>query len=269
MTSQESKSRTPGKESVQEEYIVRFDSHQRIQHFLMMSAFITLALTGFPQKFPDISVSQWWVNALGGLRTVRAIHRGAGFVMLAVCIYHLAWVFVRIGVQRRYGAFRMVPTLQDGRDAVQMFGYYLGFASERPRFGRFSYLEKFDYWAVFWGIVMIGTSGVVLTFAVTATGVIPGDALPLLRGIHSDEAVLAVCWIGIVHMFNAHLAPWVFPFNPTIFTGKLSRERYAEDHPLEYAEIMSSREPLVRASEPQTKAPMASQPEAAAIEREM
>lgn len=218
--------------------IVRFDAHQRIQHFLMMSSFITLALTGLPQKFSQLSISQSWVSTLGGLETVRAIHRGAGFVMLSVCAYHISYLMFRIVAQRRFGAFRMIPQPKDAADAFQMVRYFLGLSKDKPKFDRFSYLEKFDYWAVFWGIAMMGGSGLVLLFAVQAAHILPGEAIPLAHTIHSDEAILAVGWILVVHMFNAHLAPGIFPFNPAIFTGKLTRGRYAEEHPLEYARLM-------------------------------
>jgi len=239
------------RENEGEEAIVRFETHQRIQHFLMMSTFIALALTGLPQRFSELGASQWWVSALGGLESVRTIHRAAGVIMLLDCVYHVGYLFVRIGVQRRFGAFQMIPTPRDVKDAFHMVRFFLGLESEKPRFGRFSYLEKFDYWAVFWGIAVIGGSGVVLMFAVAVTVVLPGQVIPLAMTVHGDEAILAVGWIAVVHMFNAHLAPWVFPFNPAIFTGKLSRERYAEDHPLEFEHLVAPRPPVaVRQPEP-------------------
>ncbi len=225
----------------QAEYLVRFDTHQRLQHLLMMSSFIVLALTGFPQKFSELSISQQWVSALGGLETVRAIHRGAGFVMLSNCLYHVSYLFYRIVAQRRYGAFAMIPQPRDAADAFQMVRYFLGLTKEKPAFDRFSYLEKFDYWAVFWGIAMMGGSGLLLMFAVQSTHVLPGEFVPLAHTIHSDEAILAVSWILVVHMFNAHLAPGIFPFNPAIFTGKLTKERYAHEHPVEYQRLTAAR----------------------------
>ncbi len=221
--------------------VVRFDVHQRIQHFLMMSSFIALALTGLPQKFSDLGVSQWWVSTLGGLETVRMIHRGAGLTMLADCLYHLAYLSYRIGVQRRLEPLGMIPTLKDLRDVVRSVFYYLGLAPEKPRFGRYSYLEKFDYWAVFWGIAMIGSSGLLLMFAVDAAHVLPGQAISVALTVHSDEALLAVGWIAVVHLFNVHLAPWSFPMNRAIFTGRISAARYAEEHPLEWQRLQSAR----------------------------
>jgi len=228
------------REQVAETHVVRFDQHQRVQHVLMMSSFIVLALTGLPQKFGDLALSQWWVSTLGGLETVRWIHRSAGFVMLSDCLYHLCYLGYRMGVQRQLGPLRMVPGPKDLRDVLQTMLHFLGVAPEKPKFDRFSYLEKFDYWAVFWGIAMIGGSGLVLMFPVRATGFLPGQAIPAALAIHSDEAVLAVGWILVMHMFNAHLAPWIFPFNSSIFTGRVSARRYAAEHPLEWARIEST-----------------------------
>jgi thiosulfate reductase cytochrome b subunit len=185
------------------------------------------------------------VELLGGLKTVRDIHHVAGFIMLGDCMYHLGYLTYRIGVQRQFGCFRMLPTFKDLRDGVQMVLWFLRVAENKPRFDRFSYLEKFDYWAVFWGIVVIGGSGLVLTFAVPVSGVLPGQAVTVAHTLHSDEAILAVGWIAVVHLFNVHLAPWVFPFNPAIFTGRMSARRYEEDHPLEWEHIQAA------ASEPQ------------------
>ena len=224
-----------------EKSVVRFDAHQRVQHFLMMSSFIVLALTGLPQKFSDLGVSQWWVSSLGGLETVRWIHRGAGLTMLADCLYHLTYLCYRIGVQRRLEPLGMIPTPNDLRDAAQSILYYLGVTPEKPKFGRYSYLEKFDYWAVFWGIAMIGTSGLLLMFAVDAARILPGQAISVALTVHSDEALLAVGWIVVVHLFNVHLAPWAFPMNPAIFTGRMRADRYAEEHPLEWRRLDASR----------------------------
>ena len=113
----------------QEEYVVRFDPHQRLQHLLMMSSFIVLAATGLPQKFDDVAVSQAWVSVLGGLEMVRLIHRCAASVMLSDCLYHLAYLGYRIGLQKRLHLFRMLPSAKDARDALGTVLYFLGIAS--------------------------------------------------------------------------------------------------------------------------------------------
>jgi len=222
-----------------EEYVVRFDVHQRIQHILMFSSFITLAFTGLPQKFHAWDGSQWFIAALGGLEMVQQIHRVAAFVMLFDCLYHGVYIARGLLVRRQLTMLQMIPMPKDVLDAFQMFRYFLGLSDEKPRFGRFSYLEKFDYWAVFWGIAIIGGSGLILLFPVQVSRLVPGGIVPVAHAAHSDEAVLAVGWIFIVHFFYAHFAPAVFPFNSSIFTGRVAKHRYAEEHPLDGERVVA------------------------------
>jgi len=228
-------------EAMQDAYVVRFDAHQRVQHILMIGSFLVLALTGLPQKFPAVEVCQWLMDALGGIQTVRFIHRIAAGVMIFDGIYHISYVAYTVLVLRRTGPLRMIPNLKDVRDAVQMTQYFLGLSVQKPKFGRFSYLEKFDYWAVFWGMAIMGGSGLILLFPTAVTRVLPGQLVIAALRAHSDEALLAVTWIFVVHLFYAHLAPRIFPFNPAIFTGRIPARRYQEEHPLEYEELLEAR----------------------------
>jgi cytochrome b subunit of formate dehydrogenase len=210
--------------------VVRFDMHQRVQHILMASSFTVLALTGLPQKFDDLGVSQAFIAALGGLDSVRLAHRVAAFVMLFDCLYHAAYLVWLLAV-RRVKAFGMVASLQDFRDVWQTLRWFLGLTRRTPDFDRFTYMEKFDYWAVFWGIAIIGGSGLVMMFPVAATAILPGVIIPVAFVAHSDEAVLAVGWIVLVHMFYAHLSPRAFPMDRSIFTGRTPLSTAREHHP--------------------------------------
>lgn len=223
------------------EHFIRFDRHQRLQHIVMLATFTILVISGFPQKFPDVGASRWWVELLGGIENVRTIHHWSAYVMLVDCVYHVLYLAFRLGVQGRLDVLRMIPTPKDFEDAAGMFLYYLGAKEDRPRFDRYTYLEKFDYWAVFWGIVMIGASGLILMFPVTATRFLPGQILPTAHTIHSDEAMLAAGWIFIAHIFYVHLSPRSFPINTSIFTGRLRRRHYQEEHVLEYERLVERR----------------------------
>lgn len=227
-------------EVLEEAYVVRFDAHQRIQHILLISSFLALVVTGFPQKFPSIEVCQWLMDVMGGIQTVRLVHRIAGGVMIFDGIYHMAYVSYTVLVLQRTGPLQMIPNLKDVRDAVRTVQYFLGMSLRPPKYGRFSYLEKFDYWAVFWGMFVMGGSGLILLFPVLATRFLPGQILIASFRAHSDEALLAVTWIAVVHIFYAHLAPRVFPFNTSIFSGRVPASRYRHEHPLEYAQLVES-----------------------------
>ncbi len=227
-------------------FIRRFDAHQRIQHIMMFSSFIILAITGLPQKFSEWAVSEWWIGLWGGIGNLRLVHRGAAYIMMACFAYHLVYLLVSIVILRRPFPTHMLPRLQDVKDLIQDLKYNVGLTDEAPQFGRFSYREKFDYWAVGWGLMIMVGGGLVLMFPVAATKILPGWAVPLALVAHSDEAVLAVGWILIVHMYFAHLHPLVFPMNKSIFTGRVPIHQYREEHGLEFAQIAAASEgPLV------------------------
>jgi cytochrome b subunit of formate dehydrogenase len=219
------------------EEIVRFDIHQRLQHFLMLASFLALAFTGLPQKFPDWEVSQWLIGMWGGLDTARTIHRVAGLVLIIDCMYHLGYIAYGTAVLKKSLPIRMIPTPKDVLDFLQDLLYWFGRSSEKPQFGRFSYREKFDYWAIFWGMPVMALSGLILMFPVLVSKLLPSDAVSVALVAHSDEAVLAVLWIFIVHFFFVHLNPRFFPLNRAMFTGKMPRRLYAEEHPLELAAL--------------------------------
>lgn len=221
------------------ETVVRFDAHQRIQHFLMLSSFLVLAFTGVPQKFNDWAVSQWWINTLGGIDNVRTAHRYAAFVMVFDCFYHMTYVLYSTLALKRPFPFWMIPSLKDVRDFLTDIRYFMGLSKKEPKFDRFSYREKFDYWAIFWGMPIMAVSGFILMFPVFFTRFLPGSSVPIALIAHSDEAILAISWIFIVHFYFAHFTPRVFPVNTSIFTGKVPIGRYREEHPLEYHKMVN------------------------------
>lgn len=218
--------------------IRRFDKHQRIQHIMLFSSFIVLAITGLPMKFSGWAISEWWIGVWGGIGNMQAVHHAAAWIMIASCVYHLGYLAISLVVLRRPFPTHMLPGPRDLKDLIQDMKYYAGFSDEPAKFGRFSYREKFDYWAVGWGMVIMIGGGFVLMFPVGAAKILPGWAIPFALVAHSDEAVLAVGWILIVHMYFAHLHPLVFPMNKAIFTGKVPIHLYKEEHALEYAQIM-------------------------------
>jgi len=230
--------RAPASKSVvREKDIVRFDKHQIIQHIVLFVTFIVLALTGLPLKFHDWSVSQWWIEVWGGIETTRSIHRIAAYIMIADCIYHLLYVGYGTFVLKRPFPIKMVPSPRDFMNLFKEIQYFMGLTKEKPQFDRFNWREKFDYWAIFWGLPVIGISGFIMAYPVFVTKFLPGWIVPAAIIAHGDEAILAVSWIILVHFFFNHLSPGNFPLNKSIFTGKLSKERYQKDHPLEYDRI--------------------------------
>ncbi len=232
----------PAVEPLTDRFVVRFSKHQRAQHFIMMASVMILVFTGMPQKFFDFPASQWMINFWGGLDSARTIHHVAGFAMIFSALYHGAYLVYTIAVLRRPVPTWILPSLKDFRDFFQNTAYYLGVGKEKPKFGRFSYFEKFDYWAVFWGVPVMGFTGLILMFPLIATRILPGVSVPVATIAHSDEALLCAGWIFVVHFYNAHLAPHIFPFNKSIFTGRVTEKRYQREHPLEYQQIVAEME---------------------------
>jgi thiosulfate reductase cytochrome b subunit len=204
-----------------------------------------LALTGMTLKF---SYTKWAVvlsHALGGFETAGYIHRGAAVVMFAIFVTHLVDLYKLR--KKNYPSWRamlfgpnsMIPSGKDGREFISTLKWFLGFG-ERPRYGRWTYWEKFDYFAVFWGIAIIGSTGLTLWFLVFFTRFLPGWFINVATIIHSDEALLATGFIFTVHFFNTHLRPEKFPMDIVVFTGRVPVQELKRDKPLEYQSLVDS-----------------------------
>ncbi len=225
---------------VAEEKITRFDIHQIIQHALLMVSFILLVMTGVPQKFHDWSISQWWIGVWGGIEAVRSVHHFAAWVIISVCVYHLLYLGYTTLILKRPFPIKMIPSSGDFTKFFQEMGYFLGLRKEKPKWDRFNWREKFDYWAIFWGMPVMAGSGLILMYPVLATKFLPGWVVPTALVAHSDEAMLALIWIFLVHTFFNHFTPGVFPINTSMFTGKVPKERYHREHTLEYERLFET-----------------------------
>lgn len=224
----------PGKETV-----VRFSVSQRLEHALVMAAFIMLVATGLPQRFPDNGWSQWLIQNLGGIHTTRLIHRTFGFVLVFGAAYHVGAI---LQVLIRKLPLSMLVTFKDFRDAINAFRYDVGLADQPPRYGRYDFREKFEYWGMAFGTTIMIISGLILMYPVVVARLLPGQLIPVAKTMHSYEGLLALLIILVWHLYNAHFAPDRFPCNPTIFTGRISRERMQKEHPIEYEAMLQSEE---------------------------
>jgi cytochrome b subunit of formate dehydrogenase len=212
--------------------VVRFDTRQRVEHAAVILLFAVLALTGFPQKFPDSRWAPLLAGAVGGIGSARFLHRAAGVLFAVLAVSHLA--AAALGALRGRIPLSMVPTRKDFADAAGMLRFYLGTAPHAPRFDRFDYREKFEYWGLVFGALIMTGTGFVLLFPLAFSRVLDGALIPVAKIAHSQEGLMAFLVVITWHVYNAHLAPEVFPFNPTIFTGRIGHARLRRDHPLEY-----------------------------------
>lgn len=214
---------------------VRFSLSQRVEHFVLIFSFTMLSATGLPQKFNGELWAQWMINMSGGIETTRWLHHFFAIVFILEGIYHVAYIAYEF-LTKKVG-FDMVPNLQDFKDFYQMVLYYAGRREDPPRFGRYDYKQKFEYFAIVWGWICMVVTGLIMWKPVIATQFLPGILVPAGKMLHSWEAVLAVLAIVIWHGYHALLHPDVFPVDKSIFTGKMSRKRMIEEHPLEYERL--------------------------------
>ena len=215
---------------------IRFVLSQRIEHILLIISFGMLCLTGLPQKFHDTAWAQWIMSALGGIGTTRIIHHIFAFMLAFEFLYHLIVVVYELLLVRRR-PLPMLPRLQDVRDGLNSVAYLSGRRPEKPQFDRYDFKQKVEYWALIWGLLVMGSTGLMLMFPVVTTRYLSGVLIPAAKVAHGYEGILAFLAIITWHLYNAHLASGVFPLDTSIFTGKVSGERILEEHPLEYQRL--------------------------------
>jgi cytochrome b subunit of formate dehydrogenase len=229
------------------QYIRRFDRLHRQLHILVIISFLGLAVTGMTLKFSYLPWAQALSHFMGGFKATGLIHRICALITFYYFGRHLLHVARRI--QHSGSGLRaflrrpdsMLPRSRDLREFGQTMRWFIGIG-ERPRYGRWTYWEKFDYFAVFWGVAVIGFSGLTLWFPEFFTRFLPGWFINVATIIHSDEALLATGFIFTVHFFNTHFRPDKFPMDPVIFTGRVELEEFKADRPREYEELVQSGE---------------------------
>ena len=216
----------------------RFEPFLRFTHLLIIISFLSLAVTGMTIKFADVSIFQNLSKFLGGYQVTGFVHRVGAiitFIYFGMHIYYLHKKRKEKSAKYLFtGDNSMMFNKRDLTEFIGTMKWFLG-KGPRPEYGRWTYWEKFDYFAVFWGIAVIGISGLVLWFPEFFTFLgLPGWFINVATIIHSDEALLAVGFIFTVHFFNTHFRPDKFPIDLTIFTGSLTVEELKEDRPRQY-----------------------------------
>lgn len=210
----------------------RFDLHLRIQHIGMFTSFIVLTITGLPIKFEQSIISGWIVSLFGGFDNMFFVHLVSAVVMILVFVYHLLYLAIYPLVTKKL-SLAILPRLKDFSDVIHDVQYLIGLRKDPPKFDRYTYKEKFDYWAVFWGMAIMGVSGLMLWFPQIFTQYMPRWVIDSAQYAHTDEAMLAISAIFLWHFFNSHFSPRFFPMNHVWYKGTISREEMEEDHPLE------------------------------------
>jgi cytochrome b subunit of formate dehydrogenase len=210
---------------------------ERIQHFLLLTSFITLILTGFGLKFPEAFWVKWIVYVIGehAFEARGIVHRIASLVMIAASLYHLYYILFTVRGKQLVRDF--LPRKQDLTDFKNSMFYLLGKTDEKPRMGRFSYIEKMEYWAVVWGTVIMGATGFILWFENIFLKYVGTTGMDVSTTIHYYEAILASLAILVWHFYFIFINPDVAPMNKAWSKGYLTREQMEHEHPLELEKI--------------------------------
>ncbi len=218
-------------------YFRRFTTGQMWMHVILFSTFLGLATTGLPLRFSESPWARLMAGAVGGFSAILAFHKFCALVMTVTFVVHVFEILKR-GILRRdksvfWGSTSMVANWKDAKDLFMHMRWFIGLG-KKPEFERYAYWEKFDYWAVFWGMVVIGFSGYAMWFAPLFAHFLPGWALNAALVIHSEEGLLAILFIFMIHFVNTHLRPGSFPMDMVIFTGVESEHEFKVKRALEY-----------------------------------
>jgi formate dehydrogenase subunit gamma len=236
-------------------YFFRSTVNQRLQHIILATCVIILVLTGMPLKFHDTSWAPYLYALFGGIKVAPIIHKTAGCILMLLFIYHLIYLscniyFGQISPLRKKKELTIgkllkllatqpfIPNRKDLNDIVQLFKYLFFLTDKKPQGDEFTWKNKFDYWAPFWGIPILGISGLIMWNKEFATRFLPGEIINFALIAHSDEALLAALFLFIWHWYNVHFKTSVFPMGTVFITGYLSEKLMVEDHYEYYVKIM-------------------------------
>jgi cytochrome b subunit of formate dehydrogenase len=221
-------------------FFMRFTREQRYMHAVLFTTFLGLAATGLPIRFSESIWARGLAKAVGGFGAILFFHKFFALVLTVAFLIHVKEVFTRGIVHGEKGIFwgsnSMVANWKDAKDLFGHLRWMIGLGP-KPHFDRYAYWEKFDYWAVFWGMIVIGFSGYAMWFAPFFAHFLPGWALNAVLVIHSEEGLLAILFIFSIHFVNTHLRPDSFPMDMVVFTGVESEEEFAHKRPLEYERL--------------------------------
>jgi len=211
-----------------EPQVLRMTPNQRWQHTVLLVSFIVLVVTGFALKYPESGFAAF----IGLSERVRSLtHRVAGAVMIAAGIYHIIYIFVWREGRRMIRDF--LPTTKDLHAMWANLRYHMGKSNTKPRFGRFNYAEKAEYWALLWGSVIMGVTGVMLWAKVYFGNLLPRWWLDIATAVHFYEAILAALAVLVWHFYHVFFHPEAHAMNWSWLTGKVPLKHYRDAHPLD------------------------------------
>ena len=212
----------------------RFNRTQRLYHLFLVVTFLIQAGTGFSRLFITTDFGRTLSGLFGGYETAIVIHFWVGVLMMVGFVVHSIYLISKINWQHPIksilGPDSLMLNLDDAQHLYQRILWTIGMGSP-PKLDRWAYWEKFDYWAVYWGLPLLAITGIMLKFPLLTTLVLPGWVLNILALLHRAEAILAASYIFIVHFFIGHLRPSSFPMNEAMFSGCVHLEEALKEKP--------------------------------------
>ena len=218
-------------------YVRRLSLSLRIQHIVLMTSMIVLLLTGLVLKFHGNAFSVWLIRLEGGILFRGLIHRAFAIVLILLSVYHMAWVTFTEDGHRELMA--ITPGRRDFSDFLKKLAFNLGLSNDLPKFDKYDYLQKFQYWGVVAGTAVMIFTGLILWFVNESMAVLPKWIIDLTLIVHGWDGVLIFIVLFLFHMYNVHLNPEVFPMSMTWLDGKISPDRLKHEHRLEYDRLVS------------------------------
>ncbi|MEW5806276.1 MAG: cytochrome b/b6 domain-containing protein [Acidobacteriota bacterium] len=215
----------------------RFSLEQRIQHILLVVLMIILAVTGLALMYHKTWLGALMIKIEGGVEARGYIHRTAAIAMIILCLYHVWYVIFREEGHREMMHFKIRG--KDFKDFFDQLRANLGLSVMAPLYDRYSYKEKFQYWGVLVGIILMTNTGFILWFEDQALTILPKWVMDLTTIIHGYQGLILFIILFLWHVYNVHLS-LPFRFNRIWLTGEISEEELKRTHPLEYERIKDS-----------------------------
>ena len=213
----------------------RFGPLRILEHWMVMITFTVLIVTGLSERYHSLDISQWLIFHLGGIDGIRLIHRDTGTLFSIMILVHLLAGLYGVLLKRWQPS--MIIRKKDFHDAIHNIRYYLGMEARPAVCDRYNYKQKFEYWSIISGGILMALTGFILWFPTVAVRFLPGEFIPAAKVMHTSHALVILCIIAVWHVYNSIFSPDVHPMDTSIFTGYISRRRMVQEHPIELAGI--------------------------------
>ena len=225
----------------------RFNANMRVQHFILLALLIVLSFTGLTLTLHDTWIATIMIKLEGGFESRGWIHRASAVILMFVAVYHFYYVVMTEEGHREMMLLK--PTSKDFADFLQQTKYNLGKSDVMPKFHKYSFGQKFQYWGLVLGVVFIAITGIPLWAKNDMMAIMPRWVMVLILMIHGQQGLLIFLVLFLWHVYNVHLRPGAFPWNPSFITGDITLDKLKEEHALEYEELTTAQKKTSEVSE--------------------